>query len=176
MTEIAQEYQLTYKDVTDYENILIRLYHSYLSTNYTAELISIALRHLPEDADVTMLCDLAAEYESVAPLAVDAAGAFMAVYLDMLEGEIPDKDMVAGIMSYEAAKQEVQNNIGCIWLRVSEIFSPKQHDEIIQELDQNLASQQELQEQYDLVLTGNYPTLTADVRQQIAILKARTEQ
>lgn len=175
MTENVQNYHVTYKDVTDYENILIRLYHSYLSTNYLAELISITLRHLPEDADVEVLCDLAEEYEAVAPLAADAAAAWSSVYFDMVEFDSPPaKGLVEGLSYYDSAKKEMESNIGRVWLNISEIFDAAKHAQVVQELDDNLLGEsEELQEQYGLVLTNNYPTMPEGIRQVITALKQR---
>lgn len=163
---------LTYKDITDYENLLIRFYHSYLTSNYLAELLSITLRHLPEDTPIDTLADLANEYETVASLAVDAASTWSEIFFDMTEGGDPaDPDLLSIIPMYHHAKKEMQENIGRVWLRVSELFDVAQHDAVIRELEASIASQS-IEEQYDLVLTGQYPTMPENIQDVIASLKA----
>lgn len=163
---------LTYKNITDYENLLIRFYHSYLTNNYLAELLSITLRHLPEDTPIDTLADLANEYETVASLAVDAASTWSEIFFDMTEGGNPaDPELLSIIPMYHHAKQEMQENIGRVWLRVSEVFDIEQHDAVIRELEASLASQS-IQDQYDLVLTGQYPTMPENIQDVIASLKA----
>lgn len=163
---------LTYKDITDYENLLIRFYHSYLTSNYLAELLSITLRHLPEDTPIDTLGDFAQEYETVASLAADAAGMWAELFFDMTEGKNPvEPELLTIIPAYHMAKQEMQENIGRVWLRVSELFDVEQHDAVIRELEASLASQS-IQDQYDLVLTGQYPTMPENIQDVIASLKA----
>lgn len=163
---------LTYKDITDYENLLIRFYHSYLTSNYLAELLSITLRHLPEDTPIDTLADFAQEYETVASLAADAAGMWAELFFDMTEGASPvDVELLSIIPMYHHAKKEMQENIGRVWLRVSEVFDIEQHDAVIRELEASLASQS-IQDQYDLVLTGQYPTMPENIQDVIASLKA----
>lgn len=164
---------LSYKEVTDYENILIRFYHSYLSCNYLAELLNTALRHLPEDADVQTLADFAEEYEEVSILASDAAQAWTEIYFDMIEG-IPSPFDTTSLSNYNTVKKEMQANISRVWLRVSEAFTPAQHDVMITELDYALSSQ-DIQEQYDQVLSGMYPTLPDNIRLVIENLKQRAD-
>lgn len=163
---------LTYKDITDYENLLIRFYHSYLITNYISELLSITLKNLPEDTPIDTLADFAQEYETVSSLAMDAAGVWTELYFDMTESNKPvDVEMLSIIPMYHQAKKEMQENVGRVWLRVSEVFTPAEHDKIIAELDASLSSQA-IQDQYDLVLTGQYPTMPENIQDVIASLKA----
>lgn len=166
--------ELTYKEVTDYENFLIRFYHSYLSCNYASELLNIALKKLPEDAPVDLLAELAGEYQVVSDLAENASYTWMELFLNMQEGVKPPD--ASRMWLYEQAKQDMAASIGEIWLMISETFSTEVHDQILEELDYNLSTQNpELEEQYDLVLTGQYPTMPENVRAVIAALKVRAE-
>ena len=167
--------ELTYKEVTDYENFLIRFYHSYLSCNYAAELLNIALKKLPEDAPVNLLAEMAGEYQVVSELAKDASCAWMELFLNMQEGVKPPD--ASRMWLYEQAKQSMAASIGEIWLMISETFSTEVHDTILEELDYNLSTQNpDVEEQYDLVLTGQYPTMPENVRQVITSLKVRAHE
>lgn len=160
--------ELTYKEVTDYENFLIRFYHSYLSCNYAAELLNIALKKLPEDAPVDLLAEMAGEYQVVSDLAQDASYVWMELFLNMQNGVKPPD--ASRMYLYEEAKQDMAASIGLLWLKISETFSTETHDQILEELDANLCSQ-DIVEQYDLVLTGEYPTMPENVRDVITNLK-----
>lgn len=162
---------LAHDQVCQYEALLTCFYHSFIAYNYLTELLSIAIRHLPEDTPASTLGDLTDEFNKCADIAMQAQQDWTETYFSMVESETdPLINCEFFLGGYEMIKDDAQKNTGIIWLRISELFDVAQHDNIITELDDSISSQS-LADQYDLVLTGQYPTMPQNIQDVIADLK-----
>lgn len=169
---------LSFNEIETYENLLVNFYRNYLSYNYLAELLNTTLKHLPEGAPVDVLSDLTENYTSVSGVAKATSDAWVEAYFDMVEGSrttLEQLDLSNIVCSFADLHKEASDNMGNMWLYISEILTQEQHDAVLLELDASISAQ-DIAEQYDQVLSGMNPSMPENIRSVIAELKSNAQQ